>query len=155
MRSGFGHLLLCTLHCLHSVHPTQDSEHHIIAPRVGGLLARHGARLVRCAWGSRGVAAALLHQVAKQFLPEFLLTPLELQGSLLLHLHPAELLLLLASAGLQLLKTRQLLLLTSLLLPLQLLPLSSLFLLLLLLLVLERRRTQWRERRVRETSLAK
>lgn len=140
MHTGFGHLLLFALNCLHSVHPAQDPQHHIINTRSRGLLPHHRASLVLCAWRSCSFTAALLYQVAKKFLSKLSLAPLELQRSLLLHLHPPELLLLLAPAGLQLLKTSQFLLLSSLLLPLPLLPLSPLFLLLLLLQVLERRR---------------
>ncbi len=101
----FGRLLLFALDRPHSVHPAQDPQHRITRPRIRGLLACYRARLVLRAWRSCAFTAALLQQVAKQSLPQLLLSALELQRSLLLHLHPPELLLLLASAGLQLLKS--------------------------------------------------
>lgn len=101
----FGHLLLFALHCFDSIRPAQDSQHHIIAARIRGLLTRNRASLILHARRSCSFTAALLQQVAKQSLPELLLSALELQCSLLFHLHPPELLLLLASASLQLLQT--------------------------------------------------
>lgn len=95
------------------------------------LLTRQN--LLPCARRSGNFIAALLQQVTKQFLPQLLLAALELQRTLLLHLHPVKFLLLLASTGLQTLQTRQLLFFPRLLQPRLLLPLCSLLLLLFLL----------------------
>lgn len=110
LHARFGHLLLFALHGLHSIHPGQDPHRHGVR-RIQGHLTSDRAILVLRAWGSRGFVTALLQQIAQQSLPELLLSPLEFQRTFLLHLHPPELLLLLASAGLQVLQASQFLLL--------------------------------------------
>lgn len=111
LHSRFRCLLLFALHPLHSIHHAQNPQHHTIT-WIRGPLLRHRTNTVLFVWGSCCFIAVLLQQVAEQSLPQLFLLALELQGTLLLRLHPPQLLLLLASAGLQFLKTSEFLLLS-------------------------------------------
>lgn len=139
LHSRFRRLLLFALRLLHSIHHAQDPQHHTVT-WIRGPLLRHWTNTVLFAWRSFRLIGVLLQQVAEQSLPQLFLLTLELQGALLLRLHSPQLLLLLASAGLQVLKTSEFLLLSRLLLPLLFLPFHPLFLQLFLLLGLKKNR---------------